>query len=95
MLSEHGHVVMSNLISLLHHHPNDSITEQVEKKGSLMYVPILTVFLLILVVQVMCVLINISSTSAKSRDDVINCNEIIQALASVLVSHCKHTGLAI
>ena len=50
VLSEHGRVLMSSLISLLHHHPNDSITEQVEKGRSLMYVPILTVFLLVMVV---------------------------------------------
>ena len=40
-------------------------------------------------------LINISSTSAKSRGNVIKCDEIIQAVASVLVSQCVHTGPAI
>jgi len=38
-----------------------------------------------LFVQVMCALLNISSASEKSKDDIINCDEILKEMVSVLV----------
>ena len=36
--------------------------------------------------QVMCVLMNISNASGKSRDALINCDELMRAIAEILVS---------
>ena len=39
-----------------------------------------------LTTQVMCVLINTSNASGKSRDTLINCDELMRANADILVS---------